>query len=204
MDKHLAQEIADALDGWQVSDEQPTSNIQLDGPAGTGLYLSKPYWEKGRVVVGARWPAADVNGQHETFQPYFSSYGSNPTKAPHITCAMSRGAAAIAKDIERRFLPQYLPLYEQQVERMTVTLEGAAYRRDILDRLNATGFMQGTIHLTVSPPEITFDKGYLKNGGTHAKFAISTYQGLKVSAEIRDLTLEQAEAIIRLLMEEAT
>ena len=164
---NLATEIADALDGWQVSDSQPTS---LDGPAGAGLYLRAPYWEKDRIVVGACWPAADVNGQHETFQPYFSSYGSNPTKAPRITCAIARGAEAIAKDIVRRFLPQYLPLYEQQVERMAATLEGAAYRRDILDRLNATGLMQGTIHLTVSPPEITFDKGYLKNGQNSSYF----------------------------------
>ena len=202
MNQELAQQIADALDGWQVSDDQPTSNVQLDGPAGAGLYLSEPYWEKGRVVVGARWPHADINGQRETFQPYFSSYGSNPTKAPCITCAASRGAEAIAKDIERRFLPQYLPLYEQQAERMIATLESAAYRRDILDRLNATGFMQGTVHLTVSPPEIVFDKGYLRTGGSYAKFAISTYQGLKVSAEIRDLTLEQTETIIGLLVKE--
>ena len=202
MDQDLAQKIADALDSWQVSNSQPTSNIQLDGPAGAGLYLRTPYWEKDRVVVGARWPTADVNGQHETFQPYFSSYGPNPTKPPRITCAIARGAEAIAKDIERRFLPQYLPLYEQQVERMTATLEDAAYRCHILDRLNATGRLGGHINTTVSPPEITFDDGYLKSGGSYAKFTISTYQGLKVSAELRDLTLEQTEAIIRLLVKE--
>jgi len=38
------------------------------------------------------------------------------TEYPHITAAVSRGPEAIAKDIERRFLPRYLPLFEQNMK----------------------------------------------------------------------------------------
>lgn len=200
MNQDLAQEIADALGDWQVSDDQPTSNVRLDGPAGAGLYLRTPYWEKGRVVVGACWPAADVNGKHETFQPYFSSYGPNPTKAPRITCAISRGAEAIAKDIVRRFLPQYLPLYEQQAERMAATLADAANKREIVDQLNAAGWMQGRVSLAESPPSITFGDYFNKH--PEVKLTVHTYEGLRFDAEIRHLNQEQAEAIIRLLIKE--
>lgn len=41
------------------------------------------------------------------------------TECPHITAAVSRGSEAIAGDIERRFLPKYLPLFEQNMKAKT-------------------------------------------------------------------------------------
>lgn len=199
---NLAQEIANALGvDWQVSDDQPGYGIRIDGPADLGLYLQTAHEPEGRIRINAKWPdSCDANGQLKSFTPYFFSYGPNPIKSPAITCAMSRGATAIAKDIECRFLPKYLPLYEKQAEIKAKTLESAAYKQEILDRLNATALLQGHICLTVSPPELTLG-GYLNKGPT-ATFGVDTYQGLKVNARIHNLTLEQTEEIIRLLVRE--
>lgn len=59
------------------------------------------YQNKNRISVSGSWPHDDQFG-YGTFYP---------NDSPSITAAYKRGAAALAKDIEHRFLPDYTSLY---------------------------------------------------------------------------------------------
>jgi hypothetical protein len=200
----LAHDVAEALGPqWQLSDEQPEYNddIHLDGPAGSGIYLSNRWIDDGRLKVGPRWPeSCHINGQLTDFRPYFSSYGPNPTESPRITCALSRGGAAIAGDIQRRFLPEYFPFYDAMVQRKTLALIEGANRRELMHQLNQAAGGAGHISFDRSPPELHISDGKPTiNGTVEATFKLSTYDGVKITAELRNLGMEQALAIIRLL-----
>jgi hypothetical protein len=96
----LAQQIAAHLAGWTPEPcEGPwlAYLVHADGPK---LALRH---DKGRVKVFGTWPVG-TNGQH--FYPY--------NQSADISCAISRAPHAIAREIERRLLPAYLPLWQEQ------------------------------------------------------------------------------------------
>src|SRR5262249_24558140 len=76
----------------------------LTHPDGYALSLRT---DKRRVSVHGRWPHG-ADGQY---------YYPHQDDVSHITCAFDRGAHAIARDIERRLLPHYVPLGQQQDRR---------------------------------------------------------------------------------------
>jgi hypothetical protein len=100
----LVQDIADAL-GWTVEVEQePRPYITLKGKGDEKLYLR---WDGGRVRISGKYPR--LYDRHRMVG-YAIPYGEHP---PSITCAVSRGAEAIAQDVERRLLPDYRVLLEK-------------------------------------------------------------------------------------------
>jgi hypothetical protein len=133
----FAKQIADCLDGWQLLDPQPFNRAAcLGGPGGAGLTIGVDgfgdFRRDGRMEVSGRWPeAAVINQSTVTFYPRGESTS--------ITAAVKRGPEAIAKDIERRLLPKYLPLYGEMKERREQYLAKEARRRECLERLAATG-----------------------------------------------------------------
>jgi hypothetical protein len=133
----FAQKIASHLDGWQPLDPQSFNHAaEIGGPDGAGLTISingfGDFCQDGRVEVSGQWPeAATVNQSTVTFYPRGESTS--------ITAAVSRGPQAVAKDIERRLLPKYLPLYREMKERREQYLAKEARRRDCLERLAAAG-----------------------------------------------------------------
>jgi len=57
------------------------------------------------VQISGIWPQRGENGTYAT-------PGSIQESSPSISCSLSRGYEAIAKDIQRRFLPEYLRISE--------------------------------------------------------------------------------------------
>jgi hypothetical protein len=96
----LAAQIAEHLAGWRA---EPCDGpwlaylVHTDGPK---LALRH---NDGRVKIMGTWPIG-AKGQH--FYPY--------NQSADISCAINRGAPAIAKEIGRRLLPAYLPLWQEQ------------------------------------------------------------------------------------------
>ena len=96
----LAQQIAAHLAGWTAEAHDGVWLAYLAHADGPKLALRQ---DKGRVKVMGTWPVG-TNGAH--FYPYNTS--------ADISCALDRGPHAIAKEIQRRLLPAYLPLWQEQ------------------------------------------------------------------------------------------
>lgn len=107
----LVREIADELEGWtykprtddysshyeQIASESDGAIIALTSRC--TLYGFDE--ETARIEIYGKYPT------HNGKQKHISG------GEPRITVAAKRGAVAIAKDITKRFLPKYLPLYEE-------------------------------------------------------------------------------------------
>ncbi len=103
----LGPQIARHLDGFIAVSPQDghisRDRCDLRAEDGRRLHLcSNGYQQDGRIEVSPVMPSA-ANGMHWT------AFYSRREKRPQltITCSMSRGAAAIARDIQRRLLTQY-------------------------------------------------------------------------------------------------
>lgn len=99
----LAQQIAEHLSGWTAEAHDSGWLAYLVHLAGPRLTLRT---DRERVTVHGAWP---VDSNRQQYCPY--------GKRAEITCATARRPEAIAKDIERRLFPVYLPLWEEQDQR---------------------------------------------------------------------------------------
>lgn len=110
--KVLAHEIEDAL-GWNrtrfdyayaiakiYQDERDDCGVQI-------RYL--PQTNRERLLVRGIYPGGPTT-------PDWKRYGE---QAPEITVAFNRGAATIAREIERRLLPDYYPAYTRALDAHT-------------------------------------------------------------------------------------
>ncbi len=88
-------------------------------------HLGKPWKYKpagehpwsGRIVDGeAKIILSSSSGRITVRGAYPHGYLGWGRELPSITMAISRGAEVLAKEIERRFLPKYLPLFDESVE----------------------------------------------------------------------------------------
>lgn len=105
------------------------------------------------------------------------------TDKPYITIAARRGADAIAKNIQRRFLPQYLPMFEKNMvmkvadERFQAQEEAA--HESLREILGADRVFDGSIRFT-GP------------GDSRGSMSIS---GGSVTLELRSLSFECARSV---------
>lgn len=115
-----ATEIADYLGGgWllQPVPNDPDREFEHSHPHFRNAFSGAEFWigldwrKKDRVDVHANWPK-DANGREQ--RPHFSDYSEFGAAAPSITFARSKPAKQAAKDIERRFLSEFLPLWAKQ------------------------------------------------------------------------------------------
>ena len=110
------------------------------------------------------------------------------TEHPRITVAVSRGAEAIAKDIERRFLPQYLPLFEQN---MQAKADDEEFRRkETAARDSLAEALDG---------EIVFDHS-IRFAGPDNSYGTMTVGGDTVTVELRSLGVESAKRLAHFLL----
>jgi|SRR3972149_5216525 len=104
----LAPEIADAL-GWQIvpRDDYPHS-VEMEAPEGFHVFFHAGY-DQGydKMSISGAWPR-DSKGQQ--VMPAYNS------KMQRIRVALTRTAEAVATEVKRRFLPDYIPLWEQAME----------------------------------------------------------------------------------------
>jgi hypothetical protein len=115
---------------------------------------------------------------------------------PSITVAISRGPEAIAKDIAKRFLPEYLRIFALAEEKVATD---AAYEAKIETNLQRLAAMAGV--------NFHSEDGLNYRGEQRKSFSWkvgTAYHEVKVNdhdadLKLNDLTFEQAEKIITLL-----
>jgi len=95
---------------------------------GANFDIGSAYHAKGRIYVSGNWPK-DSTGTEQ--RPYFSQYSDCGTEAPSITFARTKTAAQAARDIERRFLPAFLPLWEKQAAAVTRLNNSREQRKEL-------------------------------------------------------------------------
>lgn len=124
----VAREVAEHLGpSWQLEETDDDSDlVYILGPNDAAVRI-KPdgyaYNTEGRLRIFGRYPHHPrMNLTHgETL--------------PEITVTAKKSPQAIAKDIRRRFLPKYLDLHAQAMERKQVYEHAEAVREDHLQQL---------------------------------------------------------------------
>lgn len=115
----LFSEIASRMPGWTVKPADPddgnTWRRYVLQRGDMGIHIHRDTNGKGdRVNISTwHWPSYSYiecgDERRETVSPH-NLYDPKES-SPSITCAMDRGADAIVKEIQRRFLPEYERLY---------------------------------------------------------------------------------------------
>jgi hypothetical protein len=176
----LATEIAAQLPDWTLSfnDDKDAAFLSKDG-----MRFAITRTDKDRLHIRSwNWPKyTDETGKQIELMPH--SLFDPRESAPSITCAIVRGSRAIAADITRRFLPEYLRIWSRLYAR---AVSNMAYSLDVRDNWRAV------CTLARKDPEKTshyLGEGYdveVKQNGKHARFTI-------------DATPEQAAKILEAL-----
>ena len=126
----------------------------------------KPRWE-----ISGRWP--------DGFSPGMYEEKPNP-----ITVTMSKTARQVAGDVNRRYLPKYTEVWEQQMELKRQYDEYEERRARIVERLISV-YPRARAH---GDKRIDFDNGDI-------------YVGSSVEVKIRGLTVERAIGLAEWLKE---
>jgi hypothetical protein len=179
----FAQMIARKLAGWtwggpRSEDWKDTWHI-LDGPEGARLNLRHdPY--HGRLRIGGHY-VRDRGAllPHQEDRP------------KDITVSSKREPSAVAREIERRFLPAYLTAYRQGVQELS----------------NARAFEQGRDNLATKLAKLCGDEQH-RRGFLFSHFSTSSYSIAvrvdgpdRVQVAIDCLTAQKAEEVLKLLVE---
>src|SRR5258708_3210261 len=102
--------VAAHLAGWKVTIDNPDDDFRFEyryrltnNVEGQDIHLSFGSGvDRGKVRVSGSWPK---KGEHGPWSGPGDLYPCE--SSPSINCALSRGYDVIAKDITRRFLPEY-------------------------------------------------------------------------------------------------
>lgn len=103
--------------GWSTpplegdSENFTHSHPHIRHTSGAEFWIGHEWRDKTRIHVAANWPKDD-RGQEQ--RPYFSEYSEFGTGSPSITFAASKTPEQAVKDITRRFLSAFLPLWDKQ------------------------------------------------------------------------------------------
>lgn len=138
----MATDIAGYLgDGWNVvpvlrdSTEFETGHPHLRRASdGAEFWMGFDWQKKDRIGVHANWPR-DARGQE--VRPYFSQHSEFGVSAPSISFTSGKTAQQAAKDITRRFLTAFLPLWEKQAAVVAGQNDYRARRKSIAERVAA-------------------------------------------------------------------
>jgi hypothetical protein len=188
---HLAQAVAENLEGtWSRRPPKKQANgydqvgEYIDGPDGATLWLHRFWRDESRIVVSGDWPRT-AGGQ---LPKRYSE------KLPSITVADSRSPQAIARDITRRFLPDYQAKLAEFRQRVA---DDNAYHKAVAD-LSAR--MAKALGLEVTDMK-TQREGQLRLYGALSGDAWGDIEVSRdsVTLKLHSLTPEKAEAILGLL-----
>ena len=139
----FASELARELGaGWSVIPADPERDYTFhrpnlkDAETGATFWLSEGTYgaKRGRLAVHCTWPL-DHKGQE--VRPYFSSHSEEFPEEPSITVASTKSPAQVAADIERRFLPAFLPMWAKQTQRVAADFAFREERHATADQLAA-------------------------------------------------------------------
>jgi hypothetical protein len=160
------QKIASLLEATLINEDLSTSicnRFQLK--TGEKFYISFDSY-RNKLTVNVLWPR---NKKGDQFYPYFK------TERPQIGLSFHREPEAIAKAIQKRFLPLAIPAYNKQLERFKI------YEEHNLNTEKTKGEMENLIHQFGL--EGNYNVSYSNSGG-------------KIKLELDNLTLDQAREIL--------
>jgi len=196
----LAREIAVALNRlvplrpWTfVEPSEDTYSVYLRNAGKARIYFQFDDWahdEPKRLSVSGYMHIGKNNSHVEVYEK-----GERLT-APRITVGTARGAEAIAKDITRRFLPEYLRIFALAEEKVAKEIAYENAQAALLSeclrvcgKVRAShGYAQGKGTAYLDP------ENYRKN----VEFSCNDKT---IDAKFDDLTLEQVKHIIEYLKE---
>ena len=172
--------------GWTVS-KQHDRAVKLEHESGAAFSILSMWNKPGRVRISGWWPRG-LDGHHYV-----------PNDQPEITCAIARGPEAVARDIERRFLSAYLPLYRERK-----AAQEASDERDMWANRAAADLAEvlgGELRESRFSPDLTtaFTRSFA--GLTCVDGCVSTLDG-KVDFTLHDIPLHTARRLCALLREE--
>lgn len=168
---------------WRDDSHADHESFRLVHTDGHGIRLS---WSRHRVEVSGIWPKSGPHGAEK-----WPDYGKRPT----ITVADTKTSATIARDITNRFLPVYLPIWSEQVQRLNAELAYEQQTRETAARIaQATGQKVRTDH-NGEPTAAIYLSGY-------HPYSL-TAQGDKVRFEAFSVPADIAEKILPFLKEQA-
>ena len=194
----LASDIAAHLgDGWTVVTNGDNGHRDFyervphlrRASDGAQFYLHGSWSGKGRIYVGADWPK-DAQGRE--VRPYFSAYSENGAAPPSITFTETKAPALAAKDIARRFLPAFLPLWDKQVKAVASSNQYLAERASLA--LQVANILDGEVKTAADGNSIV-RLGYRESGIHEVDFDVDNET---VSIKVRGLTLDQLRHIHQL------
>lgn len=193
----VAKFLSDVLtaDTWTVVDPHPDREFEQQHPHlrrasdGAEFWIGLDWRAKDRIDVHGNWPK-DATGREQ--RPNFSQYSNFGATAPSITFASGKTATVAARDIQRRFLAHFLPLWEQQavvVQRQNEHFDG---NKALAARLAV--ILKGRVWDAGSDRKHTLHLGYREHGIAAVEFEADP-KSLKV--EVR-CTIEELEALTKL------
>lgn len=182
----LAKKIADHLgDNWTHREQDEFSHvIYLDHADGSGMTM-RLY--NGRLSISGQYPSSVTDGDNVLhFYPHSSEDRVNITVSP------DRSAEAIAKDIQRRFLPGYWAVYLEMVAQKQRQLDFIEQREVILKELGRA--------LGIAPRKGEIKFPYHGAHQPHGTIKISLYQDIAtVHFDVSGVPVETALEIAALL-----
>jgi hypothetical protein len=199
----FAAEIAGHMDGWNYDAEANKGydgdlmpGASLAGPGGRALFLRLDD-HKGRVEVSGKWPT-DKGAYRSARDWYAIDYGQSE---PRISASASRGAAAVARDIERRLLPDIEPIWQKVQERIE---EQNAYRARVAERCeflsDGLDYVKENLRAADDPDRGDYDLGSISKLGWYGDMQVTGGEdGNCVAISLHSLTVEQARAVLEAL-----
>jgi hypothetical protein len=190
----LAQEIAENLGNDWFNSEDDENNHKHIYQVGTNarLYVSQRYGVNTHILIGGSLHVGRDGQYVEVYEGTGS--GWHRASAGEITVAISRGPATIAKEITRRFLPEYLRVLALANAKVA---SDTAYETDV--RLNLKRLAKA------ADTTVTFDDTNRWDKREAFSLSIGEVYGTvhtskdTATLELRSLTIKQAEAILQAL-----
>lgn len=118
----ICQAIAVFLPDWTLDKAGETYDMRYTLTHTTGLQMAlftSKYDKQPRLTVSDwKWPQYTTmeRGQTRTNTVFPHSLHGPKESSPRITCSLAKSPEAIARDIKRRFLPEYTRIYQRCLE----------------------------------------------------------------------------------------
>jgi hypothetical protein len=184
---------------WEfVKPTEDVYSVYLRNAQGARIYLqfesSKGYDLNDRVLVTGHMHLGKNGSYVEVYDRGADGTGWNRVSAPSITVALSRGCQAIAKDIAKRFLPEYLRVFAMALDKVQAD---ADYDAQITANLQRLAKVAGVAVSTEQQCYGEVNKSF--HFSVRQRYYDVTASAKDCSMKMSSLTIEQCEFIIKYL-----
>lgn len=182
----LAEQVCRHLPGWSVAACEYEHLVKIGDGSGRLISLHGTWAGDGRISISGNYPTGP-NGYADCYGRRAIAYNES---LPRITVAADKSPKAIAGDIQRRLLPQFLAIHAKAVELQQRDQKSANDAKAAGQRLAAAGARLGKFDGGYQTFDIPYnDHGYIRDGRVCGS----------VCMDLRSIPIDKAEAIIRIL-----